>query len=45
MDLIFQELLRLYHGDKLVKGLIYLHDISQARIGGLALKVGWFIRS
>ncbi|OXV09199.1 hypothetical protein Egran_03041 [Elaphomyces granulatus] len=38
MDLIFQELLRLYHGDKLVKGLIYLHDISQARIGGLALK-------
>ena len=39
MDMIVQEVAQLYNGDKLVKGLLYFHDISQARMGGLALKV------
>ena len=39
LDMIFQEVTRLYDGDKLIKGLLYFHDISQPRIGGLARKV------
>jgi hypothetical protein len=36
---IFQELTEPYNGDKLVKGLIYLHDIQASRISPPTLKV------
>lgn len=37
--MVSQELARYYRGDKLLAGIVYLHDISQPRIGGLAKKV------
>ena len=37
--MIFDELTKLYHGDKLVKGLIYLYDIRQEKIGGVTFNV------
>jgi len=37
--MIFGELKQLYKGDKLVKGLIYLYDIRQPKIGGATPRV------
>lgn len=39
LDIILEELQRLYRGDKLIKGVIYLYDISATRIGGMTKKV------
>lgn len=39
MEMIYRKLEELYRGDKLVKGLIYLHDITQPRVGGLDARV------
>ncbi|KEQ68174.1 hypothetical protein M436DRAFT_32018, partial [Aureobasidium namibiae CBS 147.97] len=36
MRQIFYKLSNTFDGTKLIKGLIYMHDISQTRIGGLA---------
>lgn len=38
MRRIFFKLADDYGGDKLIKGLVYMHDISQSRFGGLALR-------
>lgn len=38
MRRIFFKLSDNYGGDKLIKGLVYMHDISQSRFGGLALR-------
>ena len=39
MEMIYNTIQTLYQGDKLVKGLIYLHEITQSRVGGLASRV------
>lgn len=39
MELIFKKLVGLQKDDKLLKGLIYLHDINQVRVGRLAQNV------
>lgn len=36
---IFSELSDLYQNQRILSGIIYLHDISQARIGGLNIEV------
>lgn len=36
---IYEKLQMLSRGDKLIKGMIYLHDMRQTRIGGLAARV------
>ena len=37
--MVFDELKNLYNGDKLLKGIIYLYDVSAERIGGVNFKV------
>ena len=39
MEMIYLKLEELYRGEKLIKGLIYLHDITQARVGGMDARV------
>jgi len=39
MRQIFYKLSNTFDGTKLIKGLVYMHDISQTRIGGLASRV------
>lgn len=39
LEMIYNKLQQLSRGDKLIKGMIYLHDITQVRVGGLAARV------